>query len=354
MNSLTIMLATLLNTSTAMLPTAIEYNGKPTPAQYIEIYAHRGGRGLLPESTLPAYRAAVNHGNITYVDMDINMTRDGVLVVNHDFSLNRNITRDRHGQWIKQATPIYQLTYQQLQLYNVGAIKPGSHYASYFPQQQSLAEAHIPTLKQVVEEVKALAGNRVGFQIEIKSDPTRPQLSASPQAYAKALNQLLLEERIVDRTEVQSFDFRCLLALKTLNPAIKTAFLTLQPESQDSRWTAGYRLSDYDNSFPTMVRALGGDCWEPFEMDLTQAKLDQAHTLGLKVAVWGMPEREAGSDFNQKQIKKLIKWGVDGIITDRPDELQSLLVAMEPPPAVEWPENWLDQKAPCLFSYSQG
>jgi len=60
-------------------------------------------------------------------------------------------------------------------------------------------------------------------------------------------------------------------------------------------------------------------------MDLTKRDLDEAHRLGLKVVAWGWPEQE-GMEFNYAQIEKLIDFGVDGIITDRPDILRGILV----------------------------
>jgi glycerophosphoryl diester phosphodiesterase len=60
-------------------------------------------------------------------------------------------------------------------------------------------------------------------------------------------------------------------------------------------------------------------------MDLTKSDLDEAHRLGLKVVVWGWPEKE-GTEFNYALIEKMIDWGVDGFITDRPDILRGILV----------------------------
>jgi glycerophosphoryl diester phosphodiesterase len=59
---------------------------------------------------------------------------------------------------------------------------------------------------------------------------------------------------------------------------------------------------------------------------LTKADLDEAHRLGLKVVVWTWPEH-SGKDFDPVLVDKLIKWGVDGIITDDPAQLNSMLAA---------------------------
>ncbi|MCF6808457.1 glycerophosphodiester phosphodiesterase [Thiotrichales bacterium 19S9-12] len=309
----------------------VQYNGKPTPSNVVEIYAHRGGRGLYPENTLQAYNSVLNVG-IDYVDMDVGMTKDGVVVVTHDLGLDPDITK-KNGQHIKKAIPIYELTYQDLQAYDVGQIKPDSEYATYFPDQISAVNTKIPTLKEVITYVKSIAGERVGFQIEIKTDPKKPNETASPQEFVAGVYQVLKETGVINRTEVQAFDFRCLIALQKLDSNIKTAYLTdydTNPTSGPNKtlWTAGYDVSDYDGSFPKMIKALGGSIWGPYEMDLTKEQLDQAHKLGVKVVVWGWPEDE-GTEFNLKKIKEIINWGVDGIITDRPDRLRALLSSLE-------------------------
>ena len=91
-------------------------------------------------------------------------------------------------------------------------------------------------------------------------------------------------------------------------------------------WTVGVNPARYNYSYPQMVKAMGSSCWEPYEMDITKSQLQLAHKLGLKVVVWCWAEQE-GMDFNYKKIEQLISWGVDGIITDRPDILRGVLAA---------------------------
>ncbi|HJO95852.1 MAG TPA: glycerophosphodiester phosphodiesterase [Victivallales bacterium] len=317
-------------TETHNSSSVIQYNGRPVPGKRVQIYAHRAGRGLLPEQTMPAFKESLRLG-VDYVDMDINMTKDGVLVVTHDLGLNPNLTRDADGKWITNPIPIHSMNLKQIQSYNVGKLKPGTEYSKYFPNQKTLEYAKIPTLKKVIQYVKKIAGNEVGFQIEIKNNPTKPELSATPVQYAEVLLKILREENVINRTEVQAFDWRCLIALNKLDPDMKTAYLTDHTaEKLDAKdkeiWTAGLLPKDYDYSFPKMVKYLKGYCWEPYIMDLTRKQLNEAHKLGLKVIVWGWPEKE-DTEFNYKKIEQLIYWGVDGFITDRPDILRDILTA---------------------------
>jgi glycerophosphoryl diester phosphodiesterase len=85
-------------------------------------------------------------------------------------------------------------------------------------------------------------------------------------------------------------------------------------------------VKDHKNSIPQMVKDMGGTCWEPEDVELTRATLDEAHALGLKVVVWTWPEH-SGAVFNTALVSQLISWGVDGIITDDPGMLISMLAA---------------------------
>lgn len=283
----------------------------------MDIYAHRAGRGLGPENTLEACALSLQFA-VDFIDFDIGMTGDGQLVIIHDLVLNPAITRAPNGEFITTKLPICAMTYQELSTYNVGGINPSSTYASYFPIQRSFPFARVPLLKEGIEFVQKQAGSSIGFQIEIKTNPSQPHLSAPPQKLAAALAALLKETGITPRTEVQSFDYRCLLELKQLNPLIKTSYLTHPTHF------AGHHLEKFGGSYPRLIHALGGFCWGPFQVDLTQEALLEAQALSLKVVAWGYPEQE-GTEFNTRKMQQLISWGIDGIITDRPDTLTLLL-----------------------------
>ena len=311
----------------------VAYNGRQLDGKDIQIYSHRGARGLGPENTMVNYAQSLRIG-VDYVDMDVNMTADGVLAVTAGERLNPDITRNAEGEFIKKCPPIHDLTFAELQEYNVGEIKPGTVYAGYFPDQLPEDVARIPALDEVIEFTKEIAGDDVGFQIEIKNDPSKPEESATPDEYAEALYETLKEHDIVNRTEVQAFDFSNLIKLNAIDATVKTAYLTVRGKS-GLKWTGGVSPNDFDNSFPKMVSELGGAVWDPYEMDLSKKELEEAHDLGLKVVVWGSPGLE-GTQWNYPQISRLMDWEVDGIISDRPDELRGVLARL----AYDVPQNF--------------
>ncbi|MBF0118409.1 MAG: glycerophosphodiester phosphodiesterase [Desulfobacterales bacterium] len=307
----------------------------------IEVYGHRGARALVPENVIQGYKTSLKIG-VDWVDMDIGVTNDRVVVVTHDIFLNPDIVRTHDGKFFaksledfKKSVPpekfdefikpylIKNLTLKELQKYDVGKINPESPYSKYFPDQIAINGAYIPTLREVIQFVNETTKNQVSFQIEIKTDPSHPDWTFNPEEFAVELYKVLKEEDDIYRFEVQSFDWRCLYELQKINSKIKTSYLT---SNISKLWTGGKLLEDYNNSIPQMIKSLGGFCWGPEDIELTKLSLDEAHKLGLKVVVWTWPEH-IGTSFPTDIYIRLIDWGVDGIITDDPGRLNSLLEA---------------------------
>jgi glycerophosphoryl diester phosphodiesterase len=304
----------------------------------LQVYAHRGARSFAPENTIPGYDAGLAVGT-HWVDMDVVMTRDGEVLVSHDIGLNPDIVRDASGAFITERLLVKDLTLAEVQAYDVGRLNPATAYGHFFPAQLGMDDVHMPTLREVIRHVKGRTGGKVGFQIEFKTDPTHPDWTYTPAAFAAALHRILTEEGIVETSEIQSFDWRCLSELQKLDPRVKTAYLTgwdnepgtpasfFDPDpAKAGLWTGGVLVKDHGNSIPQMVKDLGGTCWEPEDVELTKETLDEAHRLGLKVVVWTWPEHSL-TVFDEALVSKLIEWGVDGIITDDPGQLISMLAA---------------------------
>lgn len=289
-------------------------------AAALDVQGHRGARGLAPENTLYAFARALTIG-VTTLELDCGVSRDGVVVVSHNRALDPTITRGPDGQWLTDAPLINALDAKALARFDVGRIRPGTDYARRFPSQEGMDGARIPRLAEVFE-LAARAGNRtVRFNIETKIDPTRPEESVGPEAFARAVIAVVRAHGVAERSTIQSFDWRTLRIVQAKAPEIDTVYLSVQQPGEDtirantgdSPWTAGMRFSDY-GSVPRMVKAAGGAAWSPFHGDLTPALLAEAHQLGLKVIPWTINDRAA--------MDRLIDLGVDGIISDYPDRLR--------------------------------
>ena len=304
-------------------------------ASRLDIQGHRGARGLAPENTLPAFERAIDLG-VTTLELDVAVTRDGVVVVSHDASLNPDITRGPDGRFLTARGPaIHQLTYDEVLRYDVGRLNPERNYAKSFPEQQPIDGERIPRLADLCALARRKNDHDVRFNVEIKSDPTRPELSLEPEPFARAVLEEIRRAGMLRRVTIQSFDWRPLEVVHRLAPDVETAYLTVRAtgfdtmcpgpaagkreaaatDCQVSPWTGGLQYRDI-GSVPKMVKAAGGTVWSPRYQDVDEAVLEEAHALGLRVIVWTVNDPET--------ISKMLALGVDGIISDRPDVVMKL------------------------------
>ena len=291
-----------------------------------DLQGHRGARGLLPENTLPAFQRALELG-VTTLEMDIAITSDGVLVISHDPVLNPDLARDAAGRFLEQRGPaIKSLTWAQLQAYDVGRIKPGTEYARQFADQQPLDGTRIPRLADVFELVKRSGDDKVRFDIETKVNPEKPEETLAPEPFARALVDEIRKAGMSRRAQIQSFDWRTLQVVQKIAPEIDTVYLTVQrrfdnigaDRTDGSRWTAGIQYREH-GSVPRMVKAAGGSHWAAYFGDLDASKVKEAQALGLKVLAWTVNDPAL--------MARMLDYGVDGLITDRPDLARKLLEA---------------------------
>jgi len=296
-------------------------------AAAFDLQGHRGARGLAPENTLRAFEVALQLG-VTTLELDIAITRDGVLVIHHDLALNPAFARDAQGRWLEQpSAPIHTMTWDELQRYDVGRLKPGHRYGANHPDQVPLDGARVPRLADLFELVKRGAHDEVRFAIETKLDPRRPNATLPPEPFARAVVDEIRKAGMAARAQILSFDWRTLQVVQRIAPEIPTVYLSAQQQwldnigaaaSEPSPWTAGLRFADY-RSVPKMVKAAGGRFWSVFHGDVDAAKVKEAQSLGLKVLVWTVNDAPT--------IERMLGLGVDGLITDRPDVAQRVLAA---------------------------
>lgn len=306
----------------ALAAAALLFNAGASSA--FDLQGHRGARGLAPENTLAAFRAALAIG-VSTIETDLAMTKDGVLVLAHDPRLNPALARDADGRWLAAEGPaIGALTYDELRRYDVGRLNPGHRYARQWPHQRSADGERVPTLAQLIELVKA-SGAAVRLNVETKVAPNDPD-TPEPALFARTVVESLRRSGMAERTTIQSFDWRTLLEVRRIAPEIATSCLTIEAEAFDtvradasgaSPWHAGLKRSDHGGSLPRLVKAAGCGTWSMFWRNLTPALAAEAKALGLKLLPWTVNEPAA--------MARLIDMGVDGIITDYPDRLRDVM-----------------------------
>ena len=291
-----------------------------------DLEGHRGARGLAPENTLAAFRRAMQIG-VTTIETDMAVTQDDVVVMSHDPFLNPDIVRDPDGHWLSaKGPPIRTLSFDELARYDIGRLNPTNAYARQFPEQQEIDGERFPKLSELFELGKTSA-KPVRFNIETKITPTSGSDTPDPATFARLVIDAVRTANVSDRVTVQSFDWRTLIEVQRIAPDVATSCLTIQtrdndtvsaPKSGASPWHAGFALRDYAGSLPATVKAAGCAVWSMYWRNLSAKELAEAHGLGLKVLPWTVND--------PSEMRRLIDLGVDGIITDYPDRLRSVMV----------------------------
>lgn len=291
------------------------------PAAAFDLQGHRGARALAPENTLAGFRQALAIG-VSTLELDLGMSRDGVLVIAHDPRLNPAFTRDAQGAWIDEpGAALVSLSLQEIRRHDVGRLRPGTRYAAQWPQQAPADGERIPTLDELFERVREWGASAVRFNIETKLTPTAPELAPPAEVFARAVVETVRRHGLAARTTVQSFDWRTLREVQRLAPEIETVALTVRQSwldnLSDARWTAGLALAAQGGSVPRLVHAAGARVWSPFHAELDAAALREARALGLRVVPWTVNDPAA--------IERMLDLGVDGLITDHPERVREAM-----------------------------
>lgn len=242
---------------------------------------------MFPENTLPAFEYAICVG-ADFVELDVAVTLDDVVVVSHDPKLNRLICRSPGGPKV-----IRELTLAELTTWDCGARRNPR-----FPRQTPVPGARIPTLDQVL----ALANvHNVRFNIEVKSFPEHPELTPQPARFAELVCQAIEGRGLEDRVMVQSFDFRILRAVRRIVPQVRLAAL----------------YAGRPTDFISIAREAEADVIAPHHALAARKKVYAAHSAGLQVVPW--------TANTQRTWRRLIDAHADGIITDDPAGLLKYL-----------------------------
>lgn len=236
-----------------------------------QITAHRGYSAVAPENTIYAFEEAVGIG-ADYIELDVQLTADGQLVVFHDNTIDR--TTDGKGELSKY-------TYEELQEFSAG---------SWFSKDGMFDDAKIVLFSDVLECV----GNDILLNIEIKNhgDIVRT---------AEKTVEVIEEYGIERSCYVTSFSYKALKTVKKLNPKIKTGLIANIATS-----TSFSQLKYIDAVSLNYIF-------------INQSVVNMAHQNGKRVFVWTVD--------NRSDIQHMIAMGVDNIITNRPDRVSEIVTS---------------------------
>ncbi len=267
-----------------------------------EVHGHRGARWMRPENTLPAFEYAMDVG-VDVLELDLGVTKDNILVVYHDQILNPVICRYKSGKEIKKQIPIRSLTLKQVKQFDCGSKKNPR-----FPEQVPTRGVEIPTLDELFSAVKKHKnGSQVRFNIEMKSEFQFPSYAPKPEEFAKLLLNALKKHQMLDRSIIQSFDIRTLKAAREIDANCKISVLI------EDRPTTPLKGPIEDLAITLSRSPLRANILSPNHEWLTAEDVRAFHAVGMQVVPW---TANSESDW-----KKLLEFGVDGIISDNPKAL---------------------------------
>ena len=252
-----------------------------------DLQAHRGGAGLAPENTVEACANSLLIG-VSTLECDVHITADGIPVLSHERT-----------------------------------------YAGQLIAVHSLAElAPIATLHELVALLEHQRADEVGLNVETKFDVLHPEEDAPRQRFVDTVVEVLRDAGMLHRASIQSFDWAVLRLVRaaapelTLNALTNTDYLEVdQPGA--SPWLAGIDIDDFHDSVSAAVSHLGFDAISPSHTILTPAMVSEAHEAGLRVLPYTVDAADS--------MRRLIDFGVDGMITNRPDVLRTVLAEMDVP-----------------------
>jgi len=247
----------------------------PTTTRPPATIAHRGASAYAPENTLTALRQAVElHADL--VEVDVQRTRDGALVLVHDVELGRTTEAarvlPRRAPW-----RVADLTYDEIRRLDAG---------SWF--SPAYAGKRIPTLEQALD---LLAASGTGLQLEVKKADHYPGIAAELAA--------VLRSRPAGGVVVQSFDHEVMRDFARLGPGIPIGLLGHPPVR---RLPA---LADWASQV------------NPRHRKATASYVDAVHAAGMECLAWTVDR--------PTDMERVLDLGVDGVITNRPDVLRRVL-----------------------------
>lgn len=269
----------------------------------LDVQAHRGGRGLMPENSIPAMLHAVALGART-LELDCVISSDGQVVVSHDVFMNADIMSNPDGSSFskneEKSLVLYKMTYQQIEQFPEG-IRP---YPK-FPGQARVV-TYKPLLTDLIDSVETYVKEHhlkpVYYNMETKSTPQGDDISnPKPQRFVELLMDVIKSKGIASRVTIQSFDPRTLQVLHKMDAGMVTALLV---ENMDG--------------FSRNIERLGftPTIYSPNYLLVNADMVKEAHDRKVAVLPWTVND--------EKDMKTMADLGVDGIISDYPDRLVKL------------------------------
>ncbi|MFE5836757.1 glycerophosphodiester phosphodiesterase family protein [Arthrobacter sp. NPDC056493] len=294
----------------------IERNGS------FDLQSHRGGRGEWTEESLAAFANSLKLG-VSTLELDTHLTDDGKVIVWHDDTIQANKCVDTAPATANDPEyPYVGRRVAELSLAQIKTLNCGFRQLPGYPEQQVIEGNRIAELRDVFQLVHDFGAKKVRFNVETKVEDGQAG-GAGSVALTKAVVTEIYMAGMSGRSTVQSFDWSTLNYTRKIAPQLPVVAL-----SSGDAWLqvgkpgaapelGGIDIDDYDGSLPKAAKALGYDVISPAFASVTPKMIAEAHEFGLPVIPWTVN--------TTADMARLMDLGVDGIITDYPTRLRTLM-----------------------------
>ena len=270
-------------------------------SDYVDVQAHRGGAGLMPENTIEAMKHALDMG-VNTLELDLQVSKDGLVVVSHDPYFHHRYAIRPDGSHVEKDDPkeyIYTMPYSEVAKYDVG-----SRPSEVWPEK-----ACIKTVKPLANDLIDFVENYtkenglspVRYNIEIKSKDAAGEGQNWPtyDRFVSECCKFLHSKQLDDRLVVQSFDVRALNYMHEKYPEFILSYL-VDANAPDFDTYMGYLKFT-----PQWL--------SPHHTITDEALVQKCREKGIKLVPWTVDKPE--------DIKRILDLGVEAIISNYPDRV---------------------------------
>ena len=269
-------------------------------SECLDVQAHRGGAGLMPENTISAMKNAIKMG-VNTLEMDLNISKDGKVVVSHDRYFHSRYAVRPDGTEIDANDPkeyLYTMPYDSILKYEVG-MRP----SAVWPEKKNIAEVK-PLATDLIDFAERYTKENglspMRYNIEIKCSDSEGEGVNWPEyhEFVDKCIELLLSKNLGSRLVVQCFDVRALNYMHEKYPHLALSYLT----DTETDYDAIMNLLDFKPVW-----------WSPNYKAIDKELVQRCHDDGIRIVPWTCDD--------PLEMKRMIELGVDALITNYPDRL---------------------------------
>lgn len=293
-------------------------------AQSFDNQAHRGGKSLYPENTIPAMKNALKM-NVRTLEMDLAITKDKKVILSHDAFLSPELITKPDGTYIPKDSgfyyKIYEMPYSKIRTFDVGLKKLDN-----YPDQKKM-KVQKPLFSDIIDACEAYSRELKRplpyYNIETKTRPFSDNIfHPEPKEFVDLMMKIIVEKGIQDRVIIQSFDPRTLEIIHKEYPKIMTALLVEKVDDKKLEQQRAHFTNipvEKFKLYPNHLNGVAGDMkflsftptiYSPDHRLVTPELVQECHKLGMKVIPWTVNTKE--------RLQELKSIGIDGVISDDP------------------------------------